>query len=58
MFMLLTTMLYGLTDVYKAVRGLYEKHAVEIPNYKAKYHFRMEAMGSASLTVPFCVFFA
>lgn len=58
-FMLLTMMLFGLTDVCKAVHGLYEKHAIEIPNYKAKYlHFRMKAVGSASLTVPFCVFFA
>lgn len=58
-FTLLTMMLLGLTDVCKAVHGLYERHAIEIPNYKAKYlHFRMEAMRSASLTVPFCVFFA
>lgn len=57
--MLLTMMLFGLTDVYKTVHGLYDKRATEIPNYKAKYlHFRMDTMGSASLTVPFCVFFA
>lgn len=57
--MLVPMMLFGLTDVFKAVHGLYEKHAIEIPNYKAEYlHFKMEAMGSASLTVPFRVFFA
>lgn len=57
--MLVPMMLLGLTDVFKAVHGLYEKHAIEIPNYKAKYlHFKVKAMGSASLTVPFRVFFA
>lgn len=57
--MLLTMMPLGLTDVCKAVHGLCERGAIEIPNYKAKYlHFRMETMGSASLTVPFRVFFA
>lgn len=49
----------GLTDVCKAVHGLCERGAIEIPNYKAKYlRFRMETVGSASLTVPFRVFFA
>lgn len=57
--MSLTMMPLGLTDVCKAVHGFCERGAIEIPNYKAKYqHFRMETMGSASLTVPFRVFFA
>lgn len=57
--MMLTMIPLGFSDVLKAIHRLPERGAVEIPNLKPKYlHFRMKTMGSASLTVPFCVFFA